>query len=84
MQEENLAAIEIKVCPVAVKANLSSGSTKIVIGVVALVTSAIKIIEELIVFIGYKASKLEVFRVIITIAITKRVGKGIKIIRQQQ
>ena len=66
----------------AVKANLSSNLTKIVIGVVMLITNTIKIIKELIVFIGYKASKLKVFRVIITIAITKRVRKGIKIIRQ--
>ena len=61
----------------AVKANLGSSLTKIVIGVVALITSAIKIIEELIVFIGYKASKLEVFRV----TITRRVRKSIKVIR---
>ena len=84
MQKENLAAIEIKVCLVAVKANLGNSSTKIVIGVVTLVASTIKIIEELVVFIRYKASKLEIFRVIITIAVTKRVGKGIKIIRQQR
>jgi hypothetical protein len=45
--------------------------------VVILITSAIKIIEELIVFIGYKASKLEVFRV----TITRRVRKSIKVIR---
>ena len=44
---------------------------------VVLITSAIKIIEELIVFIGYKASKLEVFRV----TITRKVGKSIKVIR---
>ena len=64
----------------AVKANLGSNSTKIIIGVVALITSTIKIVKELIVFIKYKASKLEVFGV--TITITKRVGKGIKIIKQ--
>ena len=46
---------------------------------VTLIINTIKIIEELIVFIGYKASKLKVFGV--TITITKRVGKGIKIIR---
>ena len=61
----------------AVKANLGSGLTKIVVGVVILVAGAIKIVEELIVFIGYKASKLEVFRV----AITRRVRKSIKVIR---
>ena len=66
----------------AVKANLGSNSTEIVVGVVALITSTIKIVEELIVFIEYKVSKLEVFKVTITVA--KRVGKGIKIIRQQQ
>ena len=60
--------------------NLSSGLTEIVIGVVILIASTIEIIKELIVFIGYKASKLKVFRV--TIAVTKRVKKGIKIIRQ--
>jgi hypothetical protein len=62
---------------VAVKANLGSSLTKIVIGVVALIASAIKIIEELIVFIRYKASKLEVFRV----TITRRIRKSIKVIR---
>jgi hypothetical protein len=51
---------------VAVKADLGNSSTKIVIGVVVFITSTIKIIEEFIVFIGYKASKLEVFRVTIT------------------
>ena len=61
----------------AVKANLGSSLTKIVIGVVILITSAIKIIEELIVFIGYKASKLEVFRV----TVARRVRKSIKVIR---
>ena len=61
----------------AVKANLGSGLTKIVIGVVTLIASAIKIIEELIVFIGYRASKLEVFRV----TITRRVRKSVKVIR---
>ena len=65
----------------AVKANLGNSLTKIVIGVITLITSTIKIIEELIIFIKYKVSKLEVFK--ITITITKRVGKGIKIIKQQ-
>ena len=64
----------------AVKADLGSGLTEIVIGVVVLVISVIKIIKELIVFIGYKASKLKIFKVIITV--TKRVRKSIKIIRQ--
>ena len=59
---------------------IASSLTKIVIGVVALVASAIKIIKELVVFIGYKASKLEVFRV----TVTRRVGKSIKVIRQQR
>ena len=66
----------------AVEANLGSGLAKIVIGVVAFITSAIEIIEELIVFIGYKVSKLKVFRVTITVA--KRVRKSVKIIKQQQ
>ena len=44
----------------AVKANLGSGLTKIVIRVVTLITSAIKIIGELIMLIQYKVSKLEV------------------------
>jgi hypothetical protein len=65
---------------VAIKADLSSSSTEMVIGVVILITNTIKIMEELIVFIGYKASKLEVFGV--TITITKRVGKSIKVIKQ--
>ena len=80
MQKEDLAAIEIKVCLVAIKANLSGGSTKMVIKVIALIISTIEIIEEFIIFIGYKASELEIFKV--TIAITRRVGKSIKIIRQ--
>jgi hypothetical protein len=65
---------------VAVKADLGGGLTEIVIGVIILITSAIEIIKELIVFIGYKASDLEVFRV----AVAKRVKINIKVIRQQQ
>ena len=65
----------------AVKANLDSSSTEIVVEVVVLITNTIKIIKELIIFIGYKVSKLEVFGV--TIAVTGRVGKSIKIIKQQ-
>jgi hypothetical protein len=64
---------------VAVKADLNSSSTKIVIGVVALITNTIKIIKELVVFIGYKASNLKVFRVIIT----EKVRASVKIVRQQ-
>ena len=64
----------------AVKADLSSGSTEMVVGVVVLVISAIEIVEELVVFIRYKASKLEVFGV----AITRRVGKSVKVIGQQR
>ena len=48
---------------------------------VVLVTSTIKIVKELIVFIKYKAFKLKIFRVAITI--TKRVRKSIEVIRQQ-
>ena len=44
----------------AVKADLGSGLTKIVVGVVVLVPGAIKIMGELIVLIWYKVSKLEV------------------------
>ena len=65
----------------AVKANLGGNLIKIIIEVVVFIANTIKIIEELVVFIEYKASKLKVFRV--TIAITKRVKKGVKIIRQQ-
>ena len=61
----------------AVKANLGSSLTKIVIGVVTLIAGAIKIIEELIVFIGYKASNLGVFRV----TIARRVRKSVKVVR---
>ena len=61
---------------------MGNGLTEIVIGVVVLITNAIKIIEELVVFIKYKASKLKVFRV--TVAVAKKVRKGIEIIRQQQ
>jgi len=77
VQEENLAAVEIKVYLVVVKADLSGSLTKIVIKVVIFVAGAIKIIEELVVFIGYKASKLEVFRV----TVAKRVGKSVKVVR---
>ena len=80
MQEEDLAAIKIKVCLVAVKANFNNSLTEIVIKVVTFVINTIEIIEELVVFIKYKASKLEVFGVII--AVTKKIGKGVKIIRQ--
>ena len=52
-----------------------------VIGVVILITSTIKIMEELVVFIGYKASELEVFKIAVTVA--KRVRKSVKVIRQQ-
>ena len=61
----------------AVEANLGGNLTKIIIEVVILIAGAIKIIEELIVLIKYKASKLEVFRV----AVAKKVGESI---RQQQ
>ena len=56
-----------------------------VIGVIVLIISAIKIIKELVVFMGYKASKLEVFRVAVTVAvtITRRIEKSVKVIRQQ-
>ena len=64
----------------AVKADLGGSLAKIVVGVVIFITSTIEIVEELIVFIKYKASELEVFRV----AITGKVGKSIKVIRQQQ
>ena len=67
----------------AVEANLGSSSTEMVIGVIVLITSTIKIVEEFIVFIGYKVSKLEVFRVTVAVAITKKVRKSIKVIRQQ-
>ena len=75
-----MVAIKIKVCLVAVKTNLGGSLTKIVVGVITLVASAIKIIKKLIVFIGYKVSKLEVFGV--AIAVAKRVGKGVEIIKQ--
>ena len=68
----------------AVKADLDNSLTEIVIGVIALITNAIKIIEELVVFIRYKASKLKVFRVTIAITIAKKVRKSIKVIKQQQ
>ena len=78
MQKEDLAAIEIKVYLVAVKADLSGGLTKIVIGVVTFITSTIKIVEELIIFIRYKASKLKVFGV----TIAEKVGKSIEVVGQ--
>ena len=72
-----MVAIEIKSCPVAVKANLGGGLAKIVIGVVVFVISAIEIIKELIIFIRYKASKLEVFKV----TVTGKVGKSVEVIK---
>ena len=76
MQKEDLVAVEIKDYLVAVKANLGSGLTKIVIGVVIFIISTIEIVEELIIFIRYKASKLEVFGVVVA----GKVGKSIKVI----
>ena len=80
VQKEDLVAIEIKDCLVAVKANLGSGLAEIIIGVIIFVASAIEIVEEFIMFIKYKASELEVFRV----AIAKKVRKSVKVIRQQR
>ena len=80
IQKGDLAAVKVKVYPVAVKANLGNGLTEIVIGVVVLITNAIKIIEELVVFIGYKVSELEVFKVAVAVTVTKRVGKGVKLL----
>ena len=56
----------------AVEVNLGNNSTEIVIGVIILITNAIKIVEELIVFIGYKAFELKVFNIIITVIIIIR------------
>ena len=64
----------------AVKANLGSSLAKMVIGVVIFVANAIEIVKEFIIFIRYKASKLEVFRV----TVTGKVKKSIKVVRQQQ
>ena len=61
----------------AVKANLGGGLTEIVVKIVIFIAGAIKITKEFIVFIGYKAFKLEVFRV----TIAKRVGKSVKVVR---
>ena len=44
VQRENLAAIEIKI-GYEVVANITSSSTEVVIGIVALVTSTIKVTE---------------------------------------
>jgi hypothetical protein len=60
-----------------VKADLGSSLAEIVIGVVIFIISAIKIIKELVVFIRYKASKLEVFKV----AIAEKVRKSVKVVR---
>ena len=61
-----------------VKANLSSSLAEIVVGVVIFIIGAIEIIEKFVVFVRYKVSELEVFRVIIA----GKVGKSIKVIRQ--
>ena len=47
VQREILAAIEIEVCLVAVKANLGGGSTKVVVGAVILVVGAIEVVMEI-------------------------------------
>ena len=62
----------------AVKANLGGNLAEIVIEVVTFVIGTIEIVEEFIVFIRYKASELEVFRVVVA----GKVGKSIKVIRQ--
>ena len=62
----------------AVKANLGGGLTEIVIKVITFIASAIEIVEELIMFIKYKVSELEVFRVIVT----KKIKKSVKVIKQ--
>ena len=77
IQKENLAAIKIKGYLVAVKANLGSNLTKMVIGVIIFIISAIEIIKELIMFIRYKAFKLKIFGVVIT----GKVRKSVKVIR---
>ena len=76
VREENLAAVEIEACPVAVEADLGGGLTEIIVEIVALIAGAIEIIEELIVFMGYKASKLELFGV----TVAGRVRKSIKVV----
>ena len=63
----------------AVKADLGGSLAKIVVGVVIFITSTIEIVEELIVFIKYKASELEVFGVVIA----RKVGKSVKVVGQQ-
>ena len=78
IQKEDLAAIEIKNYPMAVKANLGSSLTEMVIEVIIFVANAIEIIEELIVFIRYKASELKVFGVIIA----GKVRKSVEIVKQ--
>jgi hypothetical protein len=65
---------------VGVVALVAGGSTEMVVGVVALVAGAIEIVEELVVFVGYKASELEVFGV----AVAGRVGKSVEVVGQQR
>ena len=76
MQKENLVTVKIEVCLVTVKANLGGGLTKMVVGVVVFVTGAIEIIKELVVFMGYKASKLKMFGV----TVAEKVGKSVKVV----
>ena len=53
--------------------------TKIVIGVVILITNAIEIVKELVVFIQYKVSKLEVFRLEVSkVAIVKKIEESVR------
>ena len=63
----------------AVEADLGGGLTEMVVKVVIFITSAIEIVKEFVVFIRYKASKLEVFGVVIA----RKVGKSVKVVGQQ-
>ena len=74
---QDLAVVELKVGHEVV-ANIAGGLTEVVVGVVALVAGAIEIVEELIVFVGYKASELEVFGV----TVAGKVGKSVEVIGQ--
>ena len=55
---------------------MGGGLTEMVVGVVIFITGAIEIIEELIVFVGYKVSKLKLFGVVVT----GRVKKSVKVV----
>ena len=71
MQKENLAVVKIEVGLVAVKTDLGSGLTEVVVEIVTLIAGAIKIghkvVEEFVVFIQCEVSELEISGVAVVV-----------------